>query len=155
MSRSQHGRRRRGSILITTVVILVLLTVVAAGVIRYSNQEMDNVASKTHYDQAVSCAEGARGLLMSQFRATGVDLTQLTLNQVVGNRRYATGHYDTFGMKTVEGAVAGSGSLYFDITNRDASAALNGRPYRVTVVCSNSTTGGQQSEVEFLIQFGL
>lgn len=149
---------RRGSVLITTVIVTAVLAVVAAGMIRRGTTEIESASAKRNYDTSVSCADGARELLLSQFRAYGVDLTNLTLNLPIGDRRYATGHYDSFGVKSVEpvdrASVAASTENAMDLANRSMKVALGGAFYRVTVVCADSA-GGRQSEVEFVLRFGL
>jgi hypothetical protein len=68
-----------------------------------------------------------------------------------------SGHYDQFAMATVvpaAGTLAGSVGVS-DIANRISKAALGGQIYRMSVVCTDSSGANRQSEVEFLVRFGL
>lgn len=141
------------------IVMTAVLAVVAVALIRRLNMETDSASAKRHYDVSVACADGARELLLSQFRTFGVTPTEITLNQVIGGRRYASGHYDTFGVKTVEGVpseqFASAGDTAMDIANRTMSSRLGSAFYRITVVCSDANSPTRQDEVEFLVRFGL
>ena len=152
-------RRPRGSTLVVAITLAAVLTVVAAGLIHRGNTQMEAASARRHYDTSVACADGARELLLSQFRAFGVDLSQLRLDQKVGSRRYASGHYDTFGVTSVEPvdrtSIGASSDNAIDLSNRAVRIALGGAYYRITVVCSDSEDQDRQSEVEFLMRFGL
>lgn len=158
-------QRQRGSILLVAVIMTAVLAVVAVALIRRLEKATESAAAKRHYDTAVACADGARELLISQFRTFGVRPTDLILNEVVGSsdepgsRRYASGHYDQFGVKSVEVVpaemFASSGEAAMDIANRTAATRLGGAFYRITVVCSDPREAARQSEVEFLVRFGL
>jgi hypothetical protein len=161
---SHRSISQRGSALIIVVVILAVLMVAAATVIGYGLSEGSAVAGKRRHDSAVSCADAAREYLLSQFRVYGMAPTQLTMNTTVGTQRMATGHYDNMAITSVQGASGLSGggvSGAMDISNRVAKAGLGGQYYRMTVVCSDATAsnsldgGNQQSEVEFVVKFGL
>ena len=98
-------------------------------------------------------------MLLSQFRTYGVVVTGLQLDRTVSTRRFASGHYDTFGLQTVtpvdRGLVGGGSDNAMDLANRSTRVALGGSVYRVSVVCSDSRASDRQSEVEFLVRFGL
>lgn len=153
------NRTRRGSTLVVTVVIIAVLTIVAIGMIRRSTTELEAAGARRGYDVALSCADGARELLLSQFRTYGVVLTTLQLDETVGNRRYASGHFDRFGLRTVvpvdPGLVGGATDNAMDLANRSARLPIGGAAYRVTVVCSDSSESNRQSEVEFVVRFGM
>lgn len=155
----RNVRRERGSTLVAVVVVIVVLTVVGLGLTRRAVGELEASTAKRQYDQAVSCAEGAREMLLSQFRTYGVVLTALTLDTSSGDRRFASGHFDRFGLQTVtpvdRSNVGGGTDNAMDITNRTARIGLGGAYYRITVVCSDSRAADRQSEVEFLVRFGL
>jgi Tfp pilus assembly protein PilX len=152
-------RNQQGATLIVAVVMVGVLAVISAALVRRVAVEMESASAKRHYDVSVSCADGARELLISSFRTFGVLPTSLTLNQVVGERRYASGHYDTFGVTSVEpvGAeqFASAAESAMDISNRAARSRLGGAFYRITVVCSDKNQPTRQSEIEFLVRFGL
>lgn len=151
-------RTERGSTLIVTVVLLAVLTIVAAGLVQRSETALESVNAVRHYDSSVSCADGARELLLSQFRAFNVDPASLSLDTTIGNRRLVSGHYDQFGVKSVR-PLAGAGAIaqnsVMGMANKSAAVSLGGAPYVFTVVCTDSTGVGRQTEVEFLIRFGI
>jgi hypothetical protein len=140
-----------------TLILLAVLTVVALAISKRTTTQVDAVGAKRNYDVAISCAEGARQMLFSQFRTFGVTPSQLTLDQNVDTKRLSSGHYDQFAVQSVvpaTGAQANAVGLN-DIANKTARARLGGAVYRMTVVCSDTTGGSRQSEVEFLVRFGL
>ena len=135
----------KGSALIIAMILMIVLAVVGLAIVNRTTYEVDAVASKRHYDRAVACAEGARQMLLSQFRAYGVNLSSLQLQKTVGDQTYASGHYDSFNITTV-------GDAANRITKR--SGGLGGKGYRFSVVCSDSAAPTHQMEVEFLVNFG-
>lgn len=149
--------RARGSTLIVTVVLLTVLTIVAVGLVRRGDTTIEAVNAKRHYDASVSCAEGARELLLSKFRAFNVNIADLQLDLSMGGQRLTSGHYDDFNIKSVK-PLAGTGAISQEnamgMANRSAAVPLGGTPYVFTVVCSD-TSGGRQTEVEFFIRFGI
>jgi hypothetical protein len=155
-------RHERGSALIIAMILMVVLAVVGLAVVKRTTAEVDAVASKRHWDRAMSCAEGARQMLLSQFRAYGVQLANLQLSKTVGDQKYSSGHYDNFNVTSVSEAGGTPGGVVgSDAANRITrrSGGLGGKGYRFTVVCSDTATipTGQsthQQEVEFLVNFG-
>lgn len=157
MSSPSRIRRRRGSALVVAVVIVAVLGVIAVALVKRSGMESDSIAAKRHYDQSVTCADGARQMLLSQFRTFGVSPTQVVLDQTVGEKRFTSGHYDQFAIAAVTpatGTQAGAIGVT-DVANRTSRARLGGQVFRMTVVCTDRTTATHQSEVEFLVRFGL
>jgi hypothetical protein len=149
----------RGSALIVALMIIAFVTVIAFALVKMGSTEADAGGAKRRYDHAVSCSDAARDLLLSQFRVYNVTPTSLTLNQVVDDQLMASGHYDNLAVTSVtvaQGFASGTGGSN-DISNRISRAGLGGQVYRMTVVCSSSAPGAitRQSEVEFLVQFGL
>ena len=111
--------------------------------------------------RASTCAEAGRELLLSQFRAYGASPTQLTLNSTMNDQKVSSGHYNQFAIRSVT-AVVGVGSTGLgvsDMSNRIARVGIGGQVYRMVVVCSSSKSigdaGAHQSEVEYLVRFGL
>jgi len=154
-----HHRKRndRGSALLISVILVLLMAVVGLALVSRSTSEVDAVGAKRNYDVAVSCADGAREMLMSSFTTFGASPTSLSLDKTVGDKRLTTGHYDSFALQSVV-ATAGSGTGAVgatDIVNRTSRARLGGQVYRMTVVCTDSTAPTRQSEVEFVVRFGL
>ena len=154
---SLSRRHDRGSALIIAMILMVVLAVVGLAVVKRTTSEVDAVASKRHWDRAMSCAEGARQMLLSQFRAYGVNLQSLHLSKTVGDQIYASGHYDNFDVTTVDNAGGTPGGIVgSDAANRITrrSGGLGGQGYRFTVVCRDSASATHQQEVEFLVNFG-
>jgi hypothetical protein len=137
-----------------------ILSVVALVIVQMGSTENDATGAKRRFDHSIGCADAARDLLMSQFHTYGVSPTQVTLSQVVGDQIMSSGHYDQLNVTSVVAATgysswAGGAN---DISNRIARAGLGGQVYRMTVVCSSSASlnpATQQSEVEFVVRFGL
>ncbi len=156
MRRRTRRVTEHGAALIIAVVLVVLLTVVGATLIARNADTVDAAGSKAKYDVAVSCADGARQLLMSQFRSFGVSPTQLVLDQTIGNKRYTSGHYDSFAVSTVNVATGSQTRAVgvSDVANRAGGVHLGGNLYRMTVVCTDTAQTSRQSEVEFLVRFG-
>jgi hypothetical protein len=152
-----HTRHDRGSALIFAMILMVVLAVVGIAIVNRTTREVDSVASKRHWDRAMGCAEGARQMLLSQFRTYGINLTDLQMQKQVGDQKYATGHYDNFNIASVKpvGGTPG-GTVGFDATNRIVARnqGLGGKGYRFTVVCSDNAQSTHQQEVEFLVNFG-
>src|SRR4051812_21020019 len=153
----RHCSTHRGSALLVAIILVAVMAVIAMAVIRRNSNEIEAVGAKRHYDVAVSCAEGARQMLMSSFRTFGLPPASLTLDTTVNDKRLSSGHYDTFAVQSVApatGATPGTVGVS-DIVNRTRSAQLGGQMYRMTIVCSDSASSTRQSEVEYLVRFGL
>lgn len=157
VSMKQRRSRTRGASLLVTTALLVVLSLVAIAVVNRASTESESVSAKRHYDRMVSCADGARQMLFSQFSAFGASMTELTLNTVIDGKQHASGHFDSFNVQSVEPAegVRTGGTGLSDSANRIAKSSLGGVPYRVTVVCRDSNRPSRQSEVEFMVRFGL
>jgi len=151
---------QRGSSLLLALMIVAILTIVAFAIVQMGSTEADAVGAKRRYDHAVSCSDAARDFLMSQFRTYSMLPTSLTLSQVVDDQVMASGHYDNLAVTSVAAAAGFTGGLggASDISNRIARSGLGGQVYRMTVVCTSSANldaSSRQSEVEFLVRFGL
>ncbi len=150
-------KRDQGSALIVAMILMIVLAVVGLAIVNRTTGEVDAVASKRHFDRAMSCAEGARQMLLSQFRAYGVNLASLQLQKTVGDQMYASGHYDSFNVTSVgEAGGTPGGAVGADSANRiiKRSGGLGGKGYRFTVVCRDNAAATHQQEVEFLVNFG-
>lgn len=158
MRTSSHDR---GSALVIAMILMVVLAVVGIAIVNRTTKEVDAVASKRHWDRAMSCAEGARQMLLSEFRAYGLDITQLTLQKTVGDQNFASGHYDSFQVATVQPAQGSPGGVVGgDAANRitKGGKGLGQKAFRFAVVCADSAQvnghSTHQQEVEFLVNFG-
>jgi len=120
---SYAHRHDRGSALIISMILMVVLAVVGLALVKRTSREVDAVASKRHWDRAMSCAEGSRQMLLSQFRAYGVNLAGLQLSRVVGDQTYASGHYDNFNVASVGEAGGTPGGIVVGSTDRKGYAA--------------------------------
>src|SRR2546428_6397406 len=94
-------RHDRGSALIVSMILMIVLAVVGVALVNRTTREVDAVASKRHWDRSMSCVEGAREMLLSQFRTYGVNLVNLQMQKQVGDQQYTTGHYDNFNVTSV------------------------------------------------------
>jgi multisubunit Na+/H+ antiporter MnhG subunit len=154
------NRAPRGAALIVAVLLMIILGVVGVAALQRASDDQEAVGAKRHHDKLISCADAARELLMSQFSTYGAP-AELTLNTPVGSHVMATGHYDQLAVKSViptTSASGGGSSGVADDANRSRSSRLGGQVYRMTVVCSANPDAGalaRQSEVEFLVRFGL
>jgi len=150
-------RQDRGSALVIAMILMVVLAVVGLAIVKRTTAEVDAVASKRHWDRSMTCAEGARQMLLSQFRAYGVQLQNLQLSKTIGDQSYNTGHYDSFNVTTVgEAGGTPGGAVGSDAANRitKRSGGLGGKGYRLNVVCRDDAAPTHQQEVEFLVNFG-
>ena len=149
-------RRTRGSALLFVVVMLAVLAVVGLAIISQATAEGEAASGKRQYDRAVACADAAREMLQSQFRLYGVAPTGMTLLTQLDDKTLHTGHYDSLAVTSVTAAQGASqGALGMsDMSNRIVRASLGGQLFRLTVVCS-SAGNARQSEIEFLVKFGL
>src|SRR2546428_13472743 len=89
-------RHDRGSALIVSMILMIVLAVVGVALVNRTTREVDAVASKRHWDRSMSCVEGAREMLLSQFRTYGVNLANLQRKKQDGDQQDTTGHYDNF-----------------------------------------------------------
>src|SRR5258707_14806170 len=83
----------RGSALIIALILITVLSVVALALVNRTNNEIDAVSAKRHYDMTASCAEAARQLVISKFAAAGANIGSLGLNITIGNATFYSGHY--------------------------------------------------------------
>jgi Tfp pilus assembly protein PilX len=146
----------RGTALLFVVIMLAVLAVVGLAVITQANSEADGSSAKRQYDRSVACADAAREMLNSQFRLYGSAPTTLTLNTTLDQKQMSSGHYDNLAVTSVTPVTgSNSGSMgVSDMSNRIVRSSLGGQLYRMTVVCS-SAGNARQSEIEFVVKFGL
>lgn len=157
---SPPRQHQRGSALLLAVVLVVILAVVGLGVVTRASREVEAAGAKRQLDKSTSCADAARELLVSQFQAFGMNPGTLVLDTVIEDKRLTTGHYDNVAVTSVKGTGgAGGGALgASDMSNRVARTGMGGSLYRMTVVCSTAGAdggGSRQSEVEYVVRFGI
>src|SRR2546421_11497005 len=129
-------RHDRGSALIVSMILMIVLAVVGVALVNRTTREVDAVASKRHWDRSMSCVEGAREMLLSQFRTYGVNLVNLQIQKQVGDQQYTTGHYDNFNVTSISEAGgtpggAGGGDAAHRITQ--PARGLGGKGHRLTL----------------------
>src|SRR2546423_7148685 len=127
----------RGSALIVSMILMIVLAVVGIALVNRTTREVDAVASKRHWDRSMSCAEGAREMLLSQFRAYGVNLINLQMQRQIGDQQYATGHYDKFNVTSVAEAGGPPGALVGGDAAKSIpppGGGLGGKGLRMTLV---------------------
>ena len=156
MTPTPSQRKARGSSLLFVVVILAVLAIVGLAIISQATSDGEAASGKRQYDRSVACADAAREMLQGQFRLYGTSPTTLILDTPVDDKTLITGHYDSVAVTSV-GAAAGAtqGALgVSDMSNRIIRSTLGGQLYRLTVVCK-SAGNTRQSEIEYLVKFGL
>jgi type II secretory pathway pseudopilin PulG len=164
-------RSQRGSGLLLAMIVVLVITVIAVGVVRFSSRELAGAYAGRHQDALVACAEAGRQLLLSQFRALGVQPVALTAlnvpldNPATGQTRVLGGHYDS-NVQVQQVSILPDGTFgpdpnsVQDRSNRIFVTRLgSGSPYKVMVHCQDRGDGtmnsGRQLEVEFGVRFGL
>jgi hypothetical protein len=154
----------RGSALVIALILITVLSVVALALVNRTNTEIDAVSAKRHYDMTASCAEAARQLIISKFAAAGANIGTLGMTVSIANVNFYTGHYSSGDggyladggvlPMTASGGGATSGGAT-DVANKIQKLNFGTTPYRVTVVCQDNNNVTRQTEVEFVINYGL
>jgi hypothetical protein len=159
-----RSRTHRGSALIIALILVTVLSIVALALVSRTNNEIDAVSAKRHYDLTASCAEAARQLVLSKFAQAGVNLGTLGMQVTLGNLNLYTGHYSADGggympdggvVALVGNAGGASSGGATDVANKIQKLNFGTTPYRVTVVCQDASNVTRQTEVEFVINYGL
>jgi hypothetical protein len=160
----------RGAVLIVVLVAMAVLAVLALGVIVFTGTERSAAIEGRRGEQLKACAEVARAHVLARLRAAGaapetIEFAAPLLDEEDPARRSLarTGHV-YFGdagvpapisggvlvVKTGMGAQAGQARGLVDVIAQ--TSTLGGQYYRVVVACES---GGRQTEVEFLVRFGI
>jgi hypothetical protein len=154
----------RGSALVIALILITVLSIVALALVNRTNNEIDAVSARRHYDVTASCAEAARQLVISKFAAAGANLGTLGMQITFGNLNLYTGHYSSGdggyladgGVMALTGQAGGASSGgASDVANKIQKVNFGTTPYRVTVVCQDANNVTRQTEVEFVINYGL
>jgi Tfp pilus assembly protein PilX len=150
----------RGAALLNVLIVISVLSLIGLAFLQKGGNDADASSAQRASIRASTCAEAGRELLLSQFRAYGTAPTQLTLNSTMNDQNVSSGHYNQFAIKSVTAVsgVATSGLGVSDMSNRIARVGMGGQLYRMSVVCSSTRpadAGAHQSEVEYLVRFGL
>ena len=147
----------RGGALLNVLIVVSVLSIIGLSFLRKGSNDSDASSAHRAALRSATCAEAGRELLLSQFRAYGTTPTQLTLNTAINDQTVSSGHYNHFAIKSITAVtgVSSTGIGVSDMSNRIARIGMGGQLYRVLVVCSSSTAGSHQNEVEYLVRFGL
>lgn len=166
----QAGERRGNALLVALIAISVLMVLVV-GALQFTGKNREAAALKTRGDQTSACAETARAYLLSRLRLFNVNVTGLTLDQVlvanadggaVNDTKMLTAHYDQTSPDPIKptvvpvsaAAVGASRKQIRDLANTvPGGVTLGGQYYRVVVKCREP--GGRESELEFVFRYGL
>ena len=154
------------------VVMVAIISVLAASVLTFSQRELGASRNERVGDELLACADAGRQYILSRFnllQSAPVDLTPVNVRldkpgevpcppgaPPEGGRCVRSGH---IGQVSVTGVVAaptqtgGARRNLRDLSNTVAKTQLGGVPYLLTVHCEDSS--GRQSEVEFLVRFGI
>jgi hypothetical protein len=151
---------QRGGTLLNVLVVTSVLSILMLAFLQKGSNDSGASAAQRAATRASICAEAGRELLLSQFRAYGTTPTQLTLSTDINDQNLSSGHYNQFAIKSITAVngMASAGNGVSDMSNRIARAGMGGQVYRMVVVCSSShrgDAGAHQSEVEYLVRFGL
>jgi hypothetical protein len=152
----------RGSALVVALILITVLSIVALALVNRTNAEIDSVSAKRYGDATASCAEAARQAVISKFAQAGAGVGQLGLQITIGSMNLYTGHYSATSGYVADGGVttlistggATSGGAT-DSANKINKLNIGTTPYRVTVVCQDANNVSRQTEVEFVINYGL
>ena len=153
------ARPHRGSAVMIALILITVLSVVAIALVNRTSSEIDSVSAKRHSDMTASCAEAARQLVLSKFAQAGANIGALGLQVTVANMNLFTGHYGAYsadaGVTPLIAASGASSGGATDISNKIQKLNIGTTPYRVTVVCQDANNVTRQTEVEFVINYGL
>jgi hypothetical protein len=156
-------RPARGVALLIAIIVVLVVTVLAVGVIRYASREVAGATAGRKEAAIASCAEGARSMLLSQWKLLGqqasgsISPLNVTLEPSTPTALRG-GHYGDVNVTGVQivkmnDLTVGDRLSVSDLTNRIAESVAN---YRVVVHCTQGTgLAARELEVEFGINFGL
>lgn len=154
-----NARSQRGSGMLLAIIVVMVIAVLGVGMLRYASRELAGADAGRKHEALVACADTARQLLLSQFRATGIaptDLTALNVQLDGSGYVYAKGGHmtTTVSQVTLMNAADEGVESTGDITQiaLPQLAQKGGKPYLVVVRCDDH---GRQMEVEFRVRFGI
>lgn len=161
--------RPHGNVLLLSVVSVAILMVLVAGAIRFTGENREAAVSKLSGNRVHSCADVARQYLLGKLRVSGLNITDLQLDQTLPSTdpdrsaRLLTAHYTepdaggaapepTIAVLKAENISAARQQIRGMESVAPASAMLGGQYYRVVVKCQE---GPRESELEFVFRYGL
>jgi hypothetical protein len=168
----RHGRAQRGSILLLALVLVVVLGLLGAAALSFSRSELAAARTARGGEELLACADAGRQYLLSRFKLFAMKPASLTValssDKLTGPCPPAAGSDEKCLMgghlgdtrTTVQGVRASPAGgdrgtrNARDLSNVVADAnSLGGTDYQIVVHCMDGR--GRESEVEFVVRFGL
>jgi hypothetical protein len=160
---------RRGSVLLLVVVLLAVISLLAAAAVTFSQSELGAAKNERIGDELLACADVGRQYLLSRVqlgqsaKVINVDMNMAgeeecpkTADVPKGKRCVRSGHIgqlDNEGFLPVGNKAGGNREDMRDITNSAGDPTFNGVPHKIVVHCKDES--GRETEVEFVVRFGL
>ena len=165
---------KRGSVLLLVVVLLAVISLLAAAAITFSQSELGAARNEKTGDELLACADAGRQYMLSRFSMlekppTELDAVNVDMNSAsddancpeagevpTGKRCARSGHIGQMkvtGITKLENKAGGNREDMKDITNSTGNPMFGGVPHKIVVHCKDET--GRETEVEFVVRFGL
>lgn len=169
---------RRGSVLLLVVVLLAVISLLAAAALTFSQSELGAAKNERAGDELIACADLGRQYMLARFNMLekpptdllpiNVDLNAIGDEEVHcpdagevphGMRCARSGHIGQVpglrvaGITKVESTAGGNRADMKEITNSAGDPTLGGVPHKIVVHCKDDS--GRETEVEFVVRFGL
>jgi len=173
-SKWRNARNQRGSVLLLAIILVVVLGLLASAAISFSRSELGAARTMRTGDELAACADVGRQYLLSKFRLFNMAPQSMSVTTpsnnagtsgctpgsiAMGQRCVMSGHMgdNSTVVQAVRATASGDRSTKNarDLTNSGAGAGtLGGTDYQVVVHCLDSETK-RETEVEFVVRFGL
>ncbi|HEX8820971.1 MAG TPA: hypothetical protein VF794_13670 [Archangium sp.] len=171
---------KRGSVLLLVVVLLAVISLLAAAAVTFSQSELGAARNEKTGDELLACADAGRQYMLSQLSVLekpikdpsiikdpgiiNVDMNSASddancpsVGEVpTGMRCARSGHIgrvQVTGVTKLETTAGGNREDMKDITNTAGNPMFGGVPHKIVVHCKDET--GRETEVEFVVRFGL
>jgi len=160
---------RRGSVLLLVVVLLAVISLLAAAAVTFSQSELGAAKNERIGDELLACADVGRQFMLSRLHSVqaakpiNVDMNVAGEEPCpdagdvpAGKRCVRSGHIGQMqvtGVTPVKNNAGGNREDMRDITNSAGDPTLNGVPHKIVVHCKDES--GRETEVEFVVRFGL
>jgi hypothetical protein len=164
---------RRGSVLLLVVVLLAVISLLAAAAVTFSQSELGAARNERIGDELLACADVGRQFMLSRFNmlekapssleALNVDMNKGGMEDCPdagdvpkGKRCVRSGHIGQMkvsGVTKVENKAGGNREDMKEITNTTGDPMFGGVPHKIVVHCKDES--GRETEVEFVVRFGL
>jgi len=177
-AKGRHARAQRGSVLLLAIILVVVLGLLASAAISFSRSELGAARTLRTGDELAACADVGRQYLLSKFRLFNMAPQSMSVTTpsntastasagspctpgslAAGQRCVMSGHIgdNNTVVQAVRATATGdrSSKNARDLTNSGAGAgSLGGSDYQVVVHCIDTDTK-RETEVEFVVRFGL